>query len=550
MNAPGNIEARFEDWLLRETGISAATLGVHAFERAVRQRARVTLAGSAAWLATDGATAGATDSAAAGDIYSDAQGEAPLPQGALEAYWQLLTASPEERQALVELIVVPETWFFRDREAFAALARLANERLVREPSHVLRLLSAPCSTGEEPYTMAMALLDAGIGPDRFTVDAVDISARALEFARGALYGRNSFRGRALEFRDRHFYADESGYRLNERARHAVRFAQANLFDATQMPDARFDFIFCRNVLIYFDRASQDRAIRLLDARLAQHGSLFVGPAETGLMMRHAFSSARIPLAFAFQRTPRDETAARAGSGEAWASSSLNPAQSHAARPFAMQTHGVPVHAGAQAHAAGLQALRPGAASAALMQTGAHAKTAGSPLQALHASPAAKPASGTRPLGVTLSSGASSASPKSPTSPARSNPQASATPTDAHATLAAALDHAQRLADAGRLDEAFRAASDCVIVHGPDAAVFYLLGLIMDARGRGADAGDYYRKALYLQPDHYEALTHLAALLEMNGDSAGAERFTLRAQRAAAQQREALKPAGRTRGLHD
>ncbi|GAB2921974.1 hypothetical protein GCM10027093_71170 [Paraburkholderia jirisanensis] len=561
MNAPGSIEARFEDWLLRETGISASTLGVHAFERAVRQRARATQAGGAASHPADATTARDVH----GDASGDAQGEAPLPQGALDAYWQLLTASPEERQVLVELIVVPETWFFRDREAFAALARLANERLVREPSHVLRLLSAPCSTGEEPYTMAMALLDAGIGPDRFTVEAVDISARALEFARGALYGRNSFRGRALEFRDRHFYADEGGYRLNERARHAVRFAQANLFDATQMPDARFDFIFCRNVLIYFDRDAQDRAIRLLDARLAQHGSLFVGPAETGLMMRHAFSSARIPLAFAFQRTPRDEAATRAGVGDTYASRS-NPAQPNATRPFVVQTHGAPTHVGAQAHAAGLHTLASGVVSAAPMQTGPLAKTAGSPLQARRAAQAtpfaARPAGGARSPGSALSSGTLAApltaltprtsptTPTTPTSPTRSDAQASARPADARAKRAAALDHAQRLADAGRLDEAFRAASDCVIVHGPDAAVFYLLGLIMDARGRGADAGDYYRKALYLQPDHYEALTHLAALLEMNGDSAGAERFTRRAQRAAAQQRETLTPTGRTRGFHD
>src|ERR1700761_8384985 len=175
MNAEPRIDARFESWLLRETGISVSTLGVHAFERAVWDRVHATQA----------------DAASEGD---------------LETYWQLLNASRDERQALVELIVVPETWFFRDREAFVALARLANERLVREPSHVLRVLSAPCSSGEEPYSIAMALFDAGIGPERFSIDAVDISERALEVARRGVYGRNSFRGRALEFRERHFAA--------------------------------------------------------------------------------------------------------------------------------------------------------------------------------------------------------------------------------------------------------------------------------------------------------------------------------------------------------
>jgi chemotaxis protein methyltransferase WspC len=69
---------------------------------------------------------------------------------------------------------------------------------------MLRILSLPCSTGEEPYSIAMALLDAGIPGDRFRVDAIDISARALERARAAVYGDNAFRGQPLDFRDRYF----------------------------------------------------------------------------------------------------------------------------------------------------------------------------------------------------------------------------------------------------------------------------------------------------------------------------------------------------------
>ncbi|HVE11710.1 MAG TPA: CheR family methyltransferase [Paraburkholderia sp.] len=577
MNAP-SIDARFEDWLLRETGISASTLGVHAFERAVRERARITQAGGTPLLAPG-------DTVAEDARQGAADGGPALPEGVLEAYWHLLAGSLAERQALIELIVVPETWFFRDREAFAALARLANERLVREPAQMLRLLSAPCSTGEEPYTIAMALLDAGIGPERFSVDAVDISARALDVARAALYGRNSFRGRALEFRDRHFDAVDGGYRLNERVRQAVRFTQANLFDAAQMPETRFDFIFCRNVLIYFDRAAQDRAIRLLDARLAQHGTLFVGPAETGLMMRHAFSSARIPLAFAFQRTPRDDAAqaaaARAGAGGAggatreaapWAgvkhdagwpqapranvlrpagtaagsaglaTSSTSATSAASSTSATSPTSATRATSGTLATSATSSTSATFAASAAWRQPAPQAKPAGQSPQPPSTQPAApiapKPASVPRPRSAAPWPGAS------PAHPERSDAPVAAAPTDARAQRVAELERAERLADAGRLDDAFRAASDCVIVHGPDAAAFYLLGLIMDAQGRGADAGDYYRKALYLQPDHYEALTHLAALLEMNGDSAGAERFARRAQRAA------LKPAERTRGFHD
>jgi chemotaxis protein methyltransferase WspC len=199
MNAAHDIGPRFEAWLLRETGIDASSLGVNALERAVHERVRVTQLGASPH-------------------------EVNVPVGAhdIEAYWQRLTTSPEERQALIETLVVPETWFYRDREAYVALARLANERLVRDPLHVLRVLSLPCSTGEEPYTIAMTLLDEGIGESRFTVDGFDISARAIDHARAGVYGRNSFRGHPLA----------TAIRMNCRAacgsaRQSVRFCCSN-----------------------------------------------------------------------------------------------------------------------------------------------------------------------------------------------------------------------------------------------------------------------------------------------------------------------------------
>ncbi|WP_010095637.1 CheR family methyltransferase, partial [Burkholderia ubonensis] len=146
-------------------------------------------------------------------------------------------------------------------------------------------------------------LDAGIGPSRFSVDAIDISARAIERARDGLYGRNSFRGHPLEFRDRHFHETAGGWQLDARVQEPVRFVRASLFDLPLDADARYDFIFCRNVLIYFNRDAQDQSIRLLDQQLSDGGTIFVGPAETGLMMRHPLTPARIPLAFAFHRAP-------------------------------------------------------------------------------------------------------------------------------------------------------------------------------------------------------------------------------------------------------
>jgi chemotaxis protein methyltransferase WspC len=451
-------DPRFEAWLSRETGIDATSLGAKVLERV-----RATQ--------DDGET---DVEMAGGDSIS------------IDSYWRLLSASPEERQALVEALVVPETWFFRDREAFVALARLANERLVREPARALRVLSAPCSTGEEPYSIAMALLDAGIGPERFTIDALDISERAIELAGRAVYGRNSFRGAALEFRERHFSPMEPGWRLDERVRQAVRFTQANLFELAASADARYDFIFCRNVLIYFHRDAQDNAIRLLDAQLAYDGAIFVGPAETGLMMRHAMTSARIPLAFAFRRAQPEDLVQRVTPG--------------APRSIAV----------------------PGPARAPLpVVTPTVARTA-----------AFKPVSVSAP---------------------RPGPVRKQHPAPLHGQVKppVSLDDVRRLADAGQFDEAERLSHEFVIVHGPHAEAFCLLGLIADARGQRADANDFYRKALYLDPTHYEALTHRAALLEIDGDIAGAQQLLRRAQRAAAQAPKSLaEQVTRMRGSHD
>ena len=113
----------------------------------------------------------------------------------LQDYNKFLQETPAELSALVEAVVVKETWFFRDKEPFTALVQLVlNEWLPGHPVGLLRLLSVPCSTGEEPYSMAMALLDAGLPAERFQIEAVDISSHALESARRAVYRKNSFRG--------------------------------------------------------------------------------------------------------------------------------------------------------------------------------------------------------------------------------------------------------------------------------------------------------------------------------------------------------------------
>ena len=261
--------AALEALLKRAMGLDVASIGSSAMERAVQKRLR-------ACHLTD-----------------------------VQAYTSIASGSPAELQQLIEAIVVPETWFFRDAQAFALVARWAVENWsLRNPHGHLRILSLPCSSGEEPFSIAMSLLAAGLPPSRFSIDAVDISGRAIAVGQRGLYGKNSFRGDDLEFRATHFVASEGGWQLDAAVRSQVQFRQSNLFAADSLPGAGlYDVIFCRNVLIYFDRATQDRAVLVLLRLLTPDGLVFVAPCETSLALDHDLVAIKAPLAFAFRRRP-------------------------------------------------------------------------------------------------------------------------------------------------------------------------------------------------------------------------------------------------------
>jgi chemotaxis protein methyltransferase WspC len=400
---------RIADTLKAAMGLDMATVGAGLVERAVRERM------------------------AALQIDDD------------ERYLAQLQADGLELQRLIELAVVPETWFFRDREAMLAVARLARAKLAAMPGGRLRILSVPCSTGEEPYSLAMALFDAGVPASMFHIDALDISTRALEFAAAGVYGRNSFRGRELAFRDAYFTAQGGGWRIDDRIKAQVGFAAGNLLAPDSMRYGEpYDFVFCRNVLIYFGREVQLQVVALLERLVKDDGHIFVGPAEGGLMLSPRLASAGIALAFGFRKRLAHERAA-------------------ASLP---------------------------------------------PLPALPPAPAPKSApAAVRKLAV---------------APAPSQPQ------DTRQQL---LERVRELADRGEFAHAAELCGQVLRQYDPDANAFHLMGLIHDAGGDPAAAQRCYRKALYLQPDHYEALLHLAALLQAQGDAAGARRMRQRAERA-------------------
>ncbi|WP_317204426.1 protein-glutamate O-methyltransferase CheR, partial [Janthinobacterium sp.] len=218
-----------------------------------------------------------------------------------EGYLRALTG--EELTALLELLVVPESWFFRDRQAFRAAADFVLERLARAPRRApLRILSLPCAGGEEPYSMAMALADAGVPADAASIDAVDLSPACIARARAGVYGRNAFRGADTAFRDRHFSPAGAGeYRIAEALRARVRFGQGNLLRLDGVASKCYDVVFCRNLLIYFDAPTTQAAIAILAALLADDGMLLAGYAEVPAFCQHGFAALPHKHAFALKK---------------------------------------------------------------------------------------------------------------------------------------------------------------------------------------------------------------------------------------------------------
>ncbi|WP_354685040.1 protein-glutamate O-methyltransferase CheR [Cupriavidus necator] len=421
-----------EALLKARIGLDAGSIGAGAVERAVRERSQAL--------------------------------QAPDTQ----AYWKLLHGTADEMQALIEAVVVPETWFFRHREALLALGRFAAERAFADPARTLRVLSLPCSTGEEPYSIAMAMLDAGVPPGRFRIDAVDISARALARARQGEYGANAFRSAPLDFRDRYFTATATGYTLDPRVRAQVRLLQGNLVDPGLLAgEPPYDFVFCRNLLIYFDAAGQRRAVQTLTRLTMADGLLFVGPAEASLLTSQGLESVGVPLTFAF-RKPDPARAAAMAATAATAVAAPSPASSHPKPPQRMS---------------------------------APPRLPRAPVPVRPAPAAAAPAA-----------------------------TATATGNDRAAALARIAGMADRgeleAATAACLKLIEGAGADAEA----DADAFCMLGVLHDAAGRNAQAHAAYRKALYLDPAHQESLYHLAALLDTEGDHDGAMRLRQRAQR--------------------
>lgn len=373
----------------------------------------------------------------------------------LDTYFKVIQTSTQELAELVEQIVVPETYFFRDRKPFDFLKNyVSSEWLAKSNRTKFSLLSIPCSTGEEPYSMAIALLEAGLPAHRFSIDAIDISKQAISKAKTGIYGRNSFRGEDWIDRDRYFQSTKTGYQVIAPVQNTVNFRTGNLLNIFINLQAKYDIIFCRNLLIYLESTACAEVFQILDRLLVPNGLLFVGASETAKVPSDRFTSVRQSFTFAYQKA-----------------SLMKPV-------ILTKLEKSPVQLTEQKYTAINSNLNP-----ALVSNHSTIKPAIKAIQSKNKS--------------------------------KNNPS---------------FELAKQLADAGQIEAAMNHCKEYLENNFANVEVYTLLGTLYQTKAENNQAEQYFRKALYLNPNHYEALVHLALLKEHRGDIAGANILQQRIQK--------------------
>lgn len=389
----------------------------------------------------------------------------------LDTYFKVLQTSTQELEELIEKIVVPETWFFRDRKPFDLLINyVRSEWLKKSGSTKLRLLSVPCSSGEEPYSMAIALLEAGLSVNRFSIDAIDISKQAIAKAQRGIYGKNSFRGEDWIERDRYFQETVAGYEVIPAVRNIVKFRQGNLLDVFSAAETKYNIIFCRNLLIYLEPTACTQVFNTLDRLLLPNGLLFVGSAETGKVPSEPFISIRQSFTFAYRKSdmiqlqsPLIETSASTELKQ-----SLPFKKSH--RPKMEQPRAL------VGNTSSLASVNRHAASQ-LPSKAIQSTDRGSSIKTNHG-----------------------------------------------------LELARKLADVGQVEKAINHCQEYLARDFTNVEAYTLLGTLYQAKTENDRAERYFQKALYLDPNCYQALINLSLLKEHRGDIVGAKILKQRLQK--------------------
>ena len=200
----------------------------------------------------------------------------------------------QELSEIMDLLTTNETYFFREAFQLKAFSEEIIPDVMAEKEkkgdRSLRIWSAGCSSGEEPYTIAMLLLEMGCFDGwRVEIIGADISQRVLQQARKAVYRKSSFRATEEGYVKRYFQEQEEGYRISDEVKELVTFSHLNLFDQNRLALlGRMDVIFCRNVIIYFDQPAKKKVIEVFYKMLREGGYLLLGHSESLMNITTAF----------------------------------------------------------------------------------------------------------------------------------------------------------------------------------------------------------------------------------------------------------------------
>lgn len=396
------------------------------------------------------------------------------------ALWKLARRGGAALACLVDAFLVPETWFFRVPEQFRELADFA--RTTARARRPLRVLSLPCSTGEEAWSAAISLLEAGLQPSEIDVLGIDVSATCIERAQRGLYRGDSGR-RPLPGSPWMEHEGEA-WRIAPLLRRCVRFRQGNALDPHLfMSGERFDAVFCRHLLIYLHAAARRQLLEQIVRVLQPPALVLAGQAELLSTMLDGFAPlpGGSPVSFVWGGAVERVTqlaAPRAAGREP------SPDLPVARRAGLAPSQGAPIHG----HSRDDRPSQPLSRDAAA--TRSQQSASGVPRR--------------------MDGAVSDAAPMQ--------------------KAANSAPSAQVLADAGQLDAARQACVADLQRRPDDVAALFLLATLESARGDLAAADAALGRVLYLAPEHLEALEHRIALARRQGREDDAVRLRARAQR--------------------
>jgi chemotaxis protein methyltransferase CheR len=225
-------------------------------------------------------------------------------------YYYLLkydASAQSEWRNVMNALSVQETYFWREFDQMRALVQtLVPQWLAKNAGSKLRIWCAACATGEEPLTIAIALNEAGLF-ERASIEilASDASSNAIDRATAGVYRERAFRNLPHDLRHRYFQAEGPAWRVRSDIHSRIKWGLANLMDESQIaPLAASDFIFCRNVFIYFSESAIGRVVRSFARYIRPPGYLFVGAAESLLRLTTDFTLTEVDDAFVYLKRER------------------------------------------------------------------------------------------------------------------------------------------------------------------------------------------------------------------------------------------------------